>query len=414
VFTFGGSTVYGVPAPAVGFVTQIQYWLQHLYPDRQIHVYNFGWPGLDTSDVLQELTRRLDDRPDLLIVITGHNEFLGPRSERRLNNIRDALSRFATMRMVRRGIERITKSKEEYVMPCQVSPWDRESPYFNSRIPSFEKSMNLIVERARQRGVKVIVGTLPSNLADWPPVYKRLPGRDQPYRDTIAGIQKLLRDRRYQEASDAVTAGFSLYRDDAMLYFLHGKIQSAMGNYPDARDSFVKARDLDPIPVRTSSQLNSIIRKVASGDNGVYLVDLEKLYEEHADNGLVGFDLILDNVHSTPLGESIITETMIQKMNEIGFLPFSPTLRECCPVSTFLADAGYLAPKSQLHLRALLDIGTYVMKTPFLNFEASRKYLLEAKEIDESSWEVWANLATLSYLTGDAKTGATELKRATE
>ena len=105
---------------------------------------------------------------------------------------------------------------------------------------------------------------------------------------------------------------------------------------------------------------------------------------------------------------------MIQKMNEISFLPFSPKLRECCPVSTFLADAGYLAPKSPLHLRALLDIGTYVMKTPFLNYEASRKYLLEAKKIDENSWQVRANLAALSYLSGETETSATELKRATE
>jgi tetratricopeptide (TPR) repeat protein len=316
--------------------------------------------------------------------------------------------------MLRRGAARITKSKEDYVMPCQVSPWDRESPYFKSKIANFETSMNRIVERARQRGVKLIVGTLPSNLTDWPPVYKRLPGRDQLYLDTIAGIQQFLRAGQYREASDAVTAGFSLYREDAMLYFLRGKIQSAMGNYADAKDSFVKARDLDPIPVRTSSQLNSIIRKVTSGNSSVYLVDLEKVYDEHANKGLVGFDLILDNVHSTPLGESIVAETMIRKMNEIGFLPFSPKLRECCSASTFLADAGYLAPKSPLHLRALLDIGSYIMKTPFLNYEASRKYLLEAKQIDENSWQVWANLATLSYLTGDAATGASELKRATE
>ena len=414
VFIFGGSTVYRVPVAAVGFVSQIHYGLQRLYPDRNIRLYNFGWPGLDTSEVQQEFTRRLDDRPDLAIVITGHNEFLGARTERRMNTLREVLSHFATMRMLRHGIERFTKSQKDYVMPCQVSPWDRDSAHFKIRITNFEKDMNLIVERAQHRGVKLIVGTLPSNLSDWPPVYKRLPGRDQRYLDTILQIQGLLRKERYHEASDAVTLGFSFYGEDAMLYFLRGQIQFAMGNYPDARESFLKARDLDPIPVRTSSQLNSIIRSAASGRAGVYLVDLEKLYEQHARNGLVGFDLIVDNVHGTPLGESITAQATIEKMDEIGFLPSSRNVQECCPVGTFLADAGYLAPKSPLHLRALLDIATYVMKTPFLNYELSRKYLADAMTVDENSWEVWANLATLSYLSGDAATGAKELERATE
>jgi tetratricopeptide (TPR) repeat protein len=275
--------------------------------------------------------------------------------------------------------------------------------------------MNLIVRRASQKGVKLIVGTLPSNISDWPPVYKRLAGRDKRYSDSVSRIQELLRDRKYQEASDAVTTAFSAYREDAMLYFLRGQIQSAMGAYPDALESFVKARNLDPIPWRTSSELNSIIRRVASGVPGAYLVDLEKVYEEHSKNGLVGFNLIADNVHGTRLGETASAEALIQKMAEIGFLPPSPAVKErCCPVSTFLADVGYLEPKSPLRLHELLKNGIYAMKTPFLNYEISRMYLLEASKVDENSGEVWANLATSTYLSGDFATGAKEFQRATE
>jgi hypothetical protein len=77
VFAFGGSTVYGEPLPKIGFVAEIQFCLSHLYPDHNFRVYNFGWPSVDTTYVLRELTHRLDDRPDLIIVITGHNEFFG-------------------------------------------------------------------------------------------------------------------------------------------------------------------------------------------------------------------------------------------------------------------------------------------------------------------------------------------------
>ena len=53
------------------------------------------------------------------------------------------------------------------------------------------------------------------------------------------------------------------------------------------------------------------------------------------------------------------------------------------------------------------------MKPPFLDFERSRDYLLEAIKVDENSWEVWANLATISYLAGDISTGTEQLQRAT-
>src|SRR5208283_2991682 len=105
----------------------------------------------------------------------------------------------------------------------------------------------------------------PSNVSDWPPVYKMLPGRDQRYLDTVSRIQNLTRDGKYREASDALTAGLSSYPDDAMLYFLRGQLQSAMGDNTGARESFVKAKDLDPLPWRTLSQINSIIRRVSSG-----------------------------------------------------------------------------------------------------------------------------------------------------
>jgi len=419
VFTFGGSTVYGQPVPELGFVAQLQYWLRRIYPDRDIRIYNFGVPGANTSYVLEEMTRRLDEHPDLIIVITGHNEFLHPTDAQpngRLARIREILFRdFATVRVLHWRVQRIMGFRKDYVMPCQVAPWDRKSEAFDRHVAGFEDEMKLIIQRACQRNIKLIVGTLPSNVSDWPPVYKQLAGRDQRYLDAVSQIQNLTSEGKYREASDALTAGLSSYPDDAMLYFLRGQLQSAMGNNTGARESFVKARDLDRLPWRAPSQINSIIRRVASGVPGVYLVDLEKIYEEHARNGLVGFDFIADNAHGTPLGESLSAQALMQTMIQIGFLP-SPGKGqdECCPVDTFLASLGYLQPGSPLHLRYLLDNATYIMKTPFLNYDASRMYLLEAMQVDDNSWAAWANLATLSYLSGDTATGAKQLERATE
>ncbi len=410
VFAFGGSTVFGEPAPEVGFVAQMQHWLQVLYPDRNIRIYNFGWPAMDTAYVVQQLTRRIEAQPDLVIVISGHNEFFDPRDQ-----VREVLtSNLATMRQLQALFRKMQEPKRRDVLPCQVVAWDREAPYFKRRIANYAQGIRLIVELTRQRNVKLILGTLPSNLADWPPVYKKLAGRDRRYADTVSQIQKLYRDGQYQDATAAVATAFGLYPDDAMLYFLRGKLQAATGNYAEAQGSFMKARDLDPFPYRATSQINSIIRNAASGVDGVYLIDLERIYNERAKNGLVGFDFMGDNCHGTPLGESVEADALLQRMTEIGFLPPRPGGDACCPLQDFLAGTGYLEPKSPLRQRILMSNATYVMKTPFLNYEASRMYLMEAMKEYESSWEVWANLATLSYFENDKAAGAQQLARATE
>ena len=129
VFAFGGSTVFGLPVPEVAFVAQMQYWLHRLYPNCNIRIYNLGYPGADTAYVLRQLTRRLDDQPDLVIVATGHNEFFGPHHGR-IDRLRFTLRlHFATMRLLDHFVDEMMKYRQGYIMPCQVDVWDQESAY---------------------------------------------------------------------------------------------------------------------------------------------------------------------------------------------------------------------------------------------------------------------------------------------
>lgn len=414
VFTFGGSSVFGVPVPELAFVAQMQYWLQRLYPDRLIRMVNYGRPGQDTAYVLQQVKRRLSEQPDLVIVITGHNEFLGAPPRGRAGRVMQyLLPRFATARIARWVAERFMKGRTSFVMPCHVTPWDRAAPYFRRRMREFEENLQSVVDVVSEQHIPLIIGTLPSNLSDWPPVYKRLVGRDAGYRETVSHIQELLRAGEYRDASDVLEAEQHTYPDDAMLHFLRGRLLAATGAYAAAQESFIMARDLDPMPYRATSEINAIVRRVASsaGVPTVHLIDLEQVYEARAPNGLVGFNFIADNVHGTPQGESISAQTLLQTMADLGFLPPLPTAPDCCDVDAFLAAVD---PHSALRLRAALENGRYVMKTPYLNIDASRMYLSEALKLDGDSWKIWANLATLSYLSNDAARAAEEWQHATK
>src|SRR5208283_5946774 len=161
VFAFGGSTVYGAPVPQFGFVSQMLYWLRRIYPDRDIRIYNFGMPGVATNYVLQQVTRRLADQPDLIIVVTGHNEFIGGGGQSTqkhgwLVRLGETLSQdSAAVRLLNRVFSRIRSSRGVYVMPCQVVPLDWRSASFAMQLTAFENDLTLVVQRVQQRGVKL-------------------------------------------------------------------------------------------------------------------------------------------------------------------------------------------------------------------------------------------------------------------
>ena len=79
VFVYGESTVFGEPLPETGFVRQLEFYFGQLFPQTKVRVVNFGACGMSSTGVLETLQRTIPQKPDLVIVLVGHNEFLDPR-----------------------------------------------------------------------------------------------------------------------------------------------------------------------------------------------------------------------------------------------------------------------------------------------------------------------------------------------
>src|SRR5262245_21442580 len=83
VYVYGESTVWGVPVMEVGLVAQMQYLAERRHPGRPIRVLNLGVPGIDSARLRQFVGDTISNRPDLAVVLCGHNEFLRPVASRR-------------------------------------------------------------------------------------------------------------------------------------------------------------------------------------------------------------------------------------------------------------------------------------------------------------------------------------------
>ncbi len=418
IVTAGGSTVAGVPEGRLGYARQLVATLRELVPRRDVELHNLARPGADSSDVRRAVSRAVEAEPDLLVVLTGHNEFLrrspeGPRL-RLLQRLRDGS---ALALALERALDRVGvgASRDQSAGPERIPPVDRASADFQHRVAGFHDNLAAIVAMAREREVPLVLCTAPSNLADWPPVHRSLAGgsANPRYQDDLRRLAGLLGADRPEELIREAEALMGRYGEDAMLQFLTGRAERALGRPDRARESFLRARELDPLPWRVLPEFNDAVRAFAATP-GVRVVDVERLFEERAADGLVGFELVCDNCHPTPLGNALIARAIAEAMAEQGLL--LPRNTSLPPSAEWLArvERGLGGPEARRRVRArwLLSNALYAMTAPFHNREAARDYLERARAIAPTDWRVWANLGTLALLDGKLRKGRAQLRRA--
>jgi tetratricopeptide (TPR) repeat protein len=185
----------------------------------------------------------------------------------------------------------------------------------------------------------------------------------------------------------------------------------ARGDAPGARAAFEAARDADPLPWRVLTPFNEQLRQLAR-DGDARLADVDEAFGREARAGLVGFALVADNCHPTPLGNALLARELLRAMAEaklgIESLDGLPPLAE--QAEQFMREADRARPDAELaYLKAN---AVYAMKWPFHNFEASRDYLERARLLVPDDWAVWANLATLSLFEGRIEEGGAQMERA--
>jgi tetratricopeptide (TPR) repeat protein len=107
--------------------------------------------------------------------------------------------------------------------------------------------------------------------------------------------------RKYQEAL-SIDNGF------AEAHFRAGQCYWSRGEYNEAKNSYVLARDYDTLRFRADSQINKIIKEVVIEyeGKGVYFVDAKKVFAENSLRGITGKELFYEHVHMTFKGNYLL------------------------------------------------------------------------------------------------------------
>lgn len=276
VFVYGGS----VSMPfADRLKTRLADTLMRALPGRDVEVLGAGMGAYDSERevlVQEELLRR---SPDLLVLLSGHNEYLQPIPP--VHPAAFALDRFLRRSALYDGLQRRLRPREEG--PGRLTLDERER--------RFEDNIALMLRRAREAGVPMVLCTLPVNARDIAPAFT-VPSEDPGFRrarDVYEGGET-------REARRLLRAFAAAHPGDAHAFYWLARAEERAGDLPRARAAYGRAVDLEDPGDRCPPRRNAAIRRIAA-DEGAALADLDAAFAAASGDGLPDRRFFKDGVH---------------------------------------------------------------------------------------------------------------------
>lgn len=338
IFCLGGSTVQGRPySIETSFTTWLELNLRAADPTQHWQVVNCGGVSYASYRLLPIMKEVVQYEPDLLIVYTGHNEFL---EERSYSNIKrqPQWSLVLQSRMARSRIYGIlwklfrAESKATPAeLPTEVdalldyqgglAKYHRDDKWRDGVVQHYSHNIRRMTHLARVAGVRLLLINPISNIRDTAP-FKAETARQltQEQQAEFARLWQLAKDSTWDDLPSKlqyVRAALNLDDRHAEAHFLQAKVYEAMGQPRAAKQAYLRAKDEDICPLRMLECMHDDLRTVAKQAR-TPLLDVRAALEETAEFGILGEDQLIDHVHPRIEQHQRIADLILQHLVDRG------------------------------------------------------------------------------------------------
>ncbi len=352
IFCLGGSTVHGRPYGAeTSFAKWLELELNARDPAHEYQVINCG--GLSYASyrlrLIHEEVTQYD--PDMIIVATGHNEFLEDRTYGSIKDRSKVRSKFSEVvhssrlvtlaRQAFGGAQNEEKDAIEDVTVLQTevnARLDKSSGYASFHpdeqwraevIKHFRFSIEKMIEVSEGSQVPLVLVSLGSNLRDCSPFKsEHLPGMDETKR---LQWQKLFDQASDLDESDLDTA-LELYHRaeaiesrEALLNWRLARGYDRKGDFEKAAKYYSLAKQWDACPLRSLDEITTAVHELAN-EHSITLVDAKKVVEGLASDEIPGNDAFVDHVHPSIGGHQAIAKEISRRLDETKLAPLKISL----------------------------------------------------------------------------------------
>ena len=337
IFCLGGSSSHGFPWGAeAAFVGIVGDALAASHPELHVEAVNASGVSYAMHRLNIVADELLAYEPDVLIVYSGHNEFVETAFFEALKHRSTARTRlefwlahshvYSAMQSAAEGLRYETPSTSDQF---QARVQRDETVIFSRQqkeaiVAEYHRRLARLVRSTRAAGVHVVLSTVPANLRDWRPQASTMDVRldddaQRQWTEAFVTGKQQLNNGDFEASAASLELAARLAPGYAETQFLLAKAYDGLARWDDARRAYQQACDADASPNRRVSGINAAIREVAR-QYGALLVDVERIFEQRSEHGLVGFNLIEDYVHPTREGHELIAWHVWDAIERAGWL----------------------------------------------------------------------------------------------
>jgi len=295
VFVQGASTSAGFPYQHSGsFSRLLEQKLTHLYPTQKVEVINTSLSATNSYTLLDLSDELINQSPDLVIIYAGHNEYYGAfgvgssqsliSGSVKLNSLYLKLRDLRLMRLLKNTFAKIaanstSDTSKETLMSKMVknSSIAYDSRLYLQGIEQYRYNMSRLLEKYRSHNIPVVICSLISNEKDFEPFISGPPF-------------------------------------DADSSFARGKEELKKGNYDQAKEAFIVAKDYDLLKFRAPEKLQLVIPDLAAQYDAQF-VDIRREFSQNSPNGIIGEKYLLEHVHPNLKGQRLIAEKLFKELD---------------------------------------------------------------------------------------------------
>ncbi|MCA9050274.1 MAG: hypothetical protein KDA89_16175 [Planctomycetaceae bacterium] len=358
IFVLGGSTVQGRPwSIPTSLTTFLEQALTEAAPDRKWEVVNCGGISYASYRLVPILIECLQYEPDLVIVCTGHNEFLECityarvlQSSSLLKRSYSALESFHSFRLLTKlaravsgadAPDRRMSDSQTAVdaagavrLPAEVDAvldhqgglkeYTRAALHRDLVVRQFGRNLQRMSDLCSAHQLPLLFLLPPSNLRDCPPFQSEFSG------GTDSSTRRKIADQLQQSAQQIAASPSAAFRElkelvqldpsFAFSWYRLGEAALADHRYDEAREAFIRARDEDICSLRMTSALEQSMRQTAAATERP-LLDLHQLLAERSRQNIVGDAVLADHIHPTMSSHQQIALAVLEQLRKWIDLP---------------------------------------------------------------------------------------------
>lgn len=339
IFVIGGSTVQGRPfSIATSFTQFLEQALNALEPTRHWEVVNCGGISYASYRLVPILRECLTHDPDLIIICTGHNEFLEDVSLPEQKRANPWLTRgFAFLQQLRifRGLHHLIQGpgiqddadSRRAVLPEEadalldhqggLEAYERDPARAARTADHYRSNLERMIQITRRAGIPLLLIQPPINLTDCPP-FKSVfsAGVTAAERKQVGALLRSAGQLSRSDRESAVTSLRKALDIDpayALTWYQLGQVLQTQGRTDEAREAFLEAIDQDVCPLRMTTPLRRALRDVAD-QHAIPLLNAQQLMAAQATDGLVGGNRLVDHIHPSFQGHQDIATAILKWM----------------------------------------------------------------------------------------------------